>query len=157
MMNPLSQGDPTRISGLSSEGTRGAHEYVACASQARRRAYRERGAGRLKAIVWTLILAACVYVSVRVIPIYVNEYEFQDGMQTIARFATVNRQGVDQIRDATLKEAEKDDVPVRKEDIKVRAVNGNVSINVDYSLTVDLHVYQWTLNFHPTVINNALF
>jgi hypothetical protein len=28
---------------------------------------------------------------------------------------------------------------------------------VDYSVTVDLHVYQWTLNFHPTVTNNALF
>jgi hypothetical protein len=156
MMNPLSQGDPKDFSRLASEGTRGA-PGVGCASQTRRRASGERGAGRLKAIVWTLILAACVYVSVRVIPIYVNEYEFQDGMQTIARFATVNRQGVDQIRDATLKEAEKGDLPVRKEDIKVRAVNGNVSINVDYSVTVDLHVYQWTLNFHPTVINNALF
>jgi len=96
-------------------------------------------------------------VSARVIPIYVNEYEFQDGMQTIARFATVNRQGPDQIRDAILKEAEKSDVPVRKEDIKVRAAAGNVNINVDYSVTVDLHVYQWTLNFHPTVTNNALF
>lgn len=156
MMNPLSQGDPTRFSGLSSEGARGAPGIVR-ALQTSHTVHGERGASRLKAIVWTLILAACVYISVLVIPVYVNEYEFQDGMQTIARFATVNRQGVDQIRDATLKEAEKDDLPVRKEDIKVRAVNGNVNINVDYSVTVDLHVYQWTLNFHPTVTNNALF
>jgi hypothetical protein len=28
---------------------------------------------------------------------------------------------------------------------------------VDYSVTVDLGVYQWTLNFHPTATNNALF
>ena len=130
---------------------------MACASQTGHQAQGERGAGRLKAVVWTLILAACVYVSVRVIPIYVNEYEFLDGMQTIARFATVNRQGPDQIRDAILKEAEKAELPVRKEDIKVRAASGNVNINVDYSVTVDLHVYQWTLNFHPTVTNNALF
>jgi predicted membrane protein len=87
----------------------------------------------------------------------VSEYEFQDGMQTIARFATVNRQGADQIRDAILKEAEKAELPVRKEDIKVRAASGNVKIDVDYSVTVDLHVYQWTLDFHPTVTNNALF
>jgi hypothetical protein len=154
MMESLSQGGATAFTGLSPKGARGACG-LGCASL--KGNHGERGAGRLKAVVWTLILAACVYVSVRVIPIYVSEYEFQDGMQTIARFATVNRQGPDQIRDAILKEAQKADLPVRKEDIKVRAASGNVNIDVDYSVTVDLHVYQWTLNFHPTVTNNALF
>jgi hypothetical protein len=155
MMERFTQG-PTAFSGLPPEGIGGAPGR-ACATQTGHKAHGERGAGRLKAIVWTLILAACVYVSARVIPIFVSEYEFQDGMQTIARFATVNRQGADQIRDAILKEAEKAELPVRKEDIKVRAASGNVKIDVDYSVTVDLHVYQWTLDFHPTVTNNALF
>ncbi len=35
--------------------------------------------------------------------------------------------------------------------------NGNVQIEAAYSVTVDLGVYQWTLNFHPTVRNDALF
>ena len=117
----------------------------------------EKGAGKLKAIFWTLLLAAFVYVSVKVIPALVNEYEFQDGIQTIARFATMNRQTPEQIREAVLKEAQKDDLAISAEDIKVEAVNGNVKINVDYSVTVDLSVYQWTLNFHPSVSNNALF
>jgi uncharacterized protein DUF4845 len=117
----------------------------------------ERGAGRLKALVWTLIFVVFVVVSARVIPIYVNEYEFVDGMQTIARFATVNRQGPDQIRDAVMKEADKDGLTIRKEDVHVGASAGNVNINVDYSVTVDLRVYQWTLNFHPSASNNALF
>lgn len=117
----------------------------------------ERGAGRLKALVWTLIFVVFIVVSARVIPIYVNEYEFVDGMQTIARFATVNRQGPDQIRDAVMKEADKDGLTIRKEDVHVGASGGNVKINVDYSVTVDLRVYQWTLNFHPSASNNALF
>lgn len=155
-MEPLPQADTTPFAGLSPKGALG-ESGLGYPSRIGHGVHGESGAGRLKAIVWTLILAACVYVSVRVIPIYVNEYEFQDGMQTIARFATVNRQGPDQIRDAILKEAQKAELPVRKEDIKVRAASGNVNIDVDYSVTVDLHVYQWTLNFHPTVTNNALF
>ena len=79
----------------------------------------ERGAGSLKAIVWTMILAAFVYVGVKVIPVLVNEYEFQDGIQNIARFASVNRQDNGKIREAVLKEAEKDDLPIQAEDIKV--------------------------------------
>lgn len=86
----------------------------------------------------------------------VNEYQFQDGIQTLARFATVNRQTPEQIRAAVLKEAQKDDVPVAAEDIKVDAVNGNIKIRADYSVTVDLKVYQWTLNFHPAASNDSL-
>ena len=117
----------------------------------------ERGAGHLKAIVITLILVSLVYVAYKVVPLLVNEYQFQDGLQTIAKFASVNRDSSDKIRDAILKEAQKDDVPVQPEDIKVVGNAGNVRINADYSVTVDLSVYQWTLNLHPKVSNDALF
>ena len=69
----------------------------------------------------------------------------------------MNRQTAEQIRDAVLKEAQKDDLVIGPEDIKVEAVSGNVKIDVNYSVTVDLIVYQWTLNFHPSVSNAALF
>ena len=110
----------------------------------------------MKAIVWTLVLAAVAYVTIKVLPSLISEFEFQDGVQTIARFATATRQTPEQIRAAILKEAQKDDVPLEAGDVKVEAVNGNVRINVDYSVTVDLTVYQWTLNFHPKISNDSL-
>jgi hypothetical protein len=121
------------------------------------RRHSQGGAGNLKAIVWTMILVALVYVGVKVIPVLVDEYQFQDSIQNIARFASVNRQDNAKIQKAIVTEAEKDDLPVRPEDIKVEGASGNVRISVDYSVTVDLGVYQWTLNFHPTATNNALF
>ena len=117
----------------------------------------QKGAGKLKAIFWTLLFAAFVYVSIKVVPAYVNEYQFEDGIETIARFATMNRQTPEEIRGAVLKEAQKDNLAIGAEDIKVQAVNGNVKINADYSVMIDLGVYQWTLNFHPAVTNNALY
>ena len=122
----------------------------------RSRRHSQRGGGRLKAIIWTLVIASFLYVCFKVVPTLVNEYQLIDGMQTLARFATMSRQTPEQIRAAVLKEAQKDDVPVTAEDIKVTAVNGNVRINVDYSVTIDLTVYQWTLNFHPAVSNDSL-
>jgi hypothetical protein len=101
-------------------------------------------------------LISCVYVAFKVVPLLINEYQFQDGLQTIARFASVNRDPSDKIVAAILKEAEKDDVPVQAEDVKVVGKGGNITINVDYSVTADLSVYQWTLNFHPKVSNDAL-
>lgn len=116
----------------------------------------ERGKGHLKAIIWTMILVAFIYSAAMVLPVLINEYEFQDSMQDIARFASINRKTPEQIQKAVLDEALREDLPVQAEDIKVQSQAGNIHINVDYSVTVDLKVYQWTLNFHPTASNSAL-
>jgi hypothetical protein len=116
----------------------------------------ERGAGHLKAILWLLAFASFIYVMVKVVPVLVDDFEFQDGVQTIARFASATRQTPEQIRAAVLKEAQKDDLPIDTQDIKIEAVSGNVRIHVNYSVTVDLTVYQWTLNFHPSASNDSL-
>lgn len=127
-------------------------------SSSRRRDARhaERGASRLKAIVWVIVLVACFYVGIKVVPVLMDEYEFQDAMSNAARFATVSRQTPDDVRKNLLQEAQKEDLPVRAEDIQVTATNGNVKIDANFSVTVDLQLYQWTLNFHPSASNNAL-
>jgi len=116
----------------------------------------ESGKGHLKAIIWTMILAAFIYSAAMVLPVLINEYQFQDTLQDIARFASVNRRNNEQVKQAVLAEAQKEDLPVEAEDIKVEGNAGNIHINVDYSVTVDLKVYQWTLNFHPAASNAAL-
>lgn len=104
-----------------------------------------------------MILVAFIYGAVMVIPVLINEYEFQDSLQNIARYASVNRKNNEQVKQAVLEEAQKEDLPIQAEDIKVEGNAGNVRINVDYSVTVDLKVYQWTLNFHPGASNAPLF
>jgi cell division protein FtsL len=116
----------------------------------------EKGGGHLKAIVWTMVLVAFIYAAAMVLPVLINEYQFQDTIQDIARFASVNRKTNEQIQKAVLDEAQKEDLPVQAEDIKVQNNGGNVHINVNYSVTVDLKVYQWTLNFHPAASNSSL-
>lgn len=116
----------------------------------------EKGAGHMKAIVWTLILAAFVYVTAMTAPVLINEYQFQDNLDQIARFSSVGHKSSADIQKAVLDEAQKEDLPIQAEDIKVAGTGGNVHINVDYSVTVDLKVYQLTLNFHPASSNSAI-
>jgi hypothetical protein len=116
----------------------------------------EAGKGNLKAIIWTMILVAFVYAAAIVLPVLINEYQFQDTLQDIARYSSVNRKNNEQVKAAVLAEAQKEDLPVQAEDIKVDGSQGNIHINVEYSVTVDLKVYQLTLNFHPEANNAAL-
>jgi cell division protein FtsL len=116
----------------------------------------ERGGANIKAIVWTAILVVFIYVMAMLLPVLVNEYQFQDSLQDIARFASVNHRSNEQIKQAILDIAQKQELPVQAEDIKVSGTGGNVRVDVDYSVTIDLKVYQWTLNFHPSASNASL-
>ena len=116
----------------------------------------QAGNSRLKAIFWTGLLAAFIYVCFRVVPLYVADYQFRDSMESAARFASVNRLSTDQIRKNLFEEAERAELPVKLEDIKIATRGGRIDIEADYSVTVDLHVYQWTLKFHPRASNSRL-
>src|SRR5580692_7749353 len=102
----------------------------------------ERGGANIKAIVWTIILAVFIYVMAMLLQVLVNEYQFQDSLQDIARFASVNHRSNEQIKQAIRDIAQKQELPVQAEDIKVSGTGGNVRLDVDYSVTIDLKVYQ---------------
>jgi len=116
----------------------------------------QRGGSRLKLVTFLALVIVLIYLGVKVIPILVNNMQFQDAIESTARFASVNRQSADDIRTAVLKEAVNEDIPIAASDIHVKDDSGHVEIATDYSVTVNLGLYQWTLNFHPYAKNNPL-
>lgn len=121
-----------------------------------RKTANERGEGKFKAILVTAILAFMVYAAVKVVPPYVSEYELSDKMTETARFASVNRNSEDQIRNAIFKTIDDLQIPATKDDIKVTASGGRVTITVDYKVPIDLIVYKFDLHFTPTTANKDI-
>ncbi len=120
------------------------------------RARSQRGEGKLKAIVFTVVLVFGVFAAFKVLPPYINEYQLSDKMQEQARFGVVNRYTEEQIRDTIFKEAQDLDVPIKKEDIKVLASPSVVRISLDYRVPIDLLVYKMELHFTPSSENKSL-
>lgn len=110
----------------------------------------QRGEGRVKAIVYTLIFVTAIYVAWKVVPVYVDEYQLKDKISEQARFAVVNRYSEDQIRDILFKTIEDLDIPAKREDIKVEHTNHGLLITVNYTVPVDLKFYKTELNFSPS-------
>ncbi|HWY44139.1 MAG TPA: DUF4845 domain-containing protein [Candidatus Sulfotelmatobacter sp.] len=121
-----------------------------------RRTASERGEGKLKAVIVTAILIFLVYVGVKVVPPYVSEYQLSEKMQETARFASVTRSNEDKIRETIFREIQDLDIPATKEDVKVTAAGGRVSISVDYSVPIDLMVYKFDLHFTPSSSNKDI-
>jgi hypothetical protein len=118
---------------------------------------RERGGSRLNLVLTLAVLGAMVFAAVKVVPPYFANYQFQDSIETEARFALANNKKADDVRDDIWRKAQDLSIPVaKKEDIKVSLDRVNVSIATDYAVPVDLIVYQFNLEFHPHADNHTI-
>lgn len=122
----------------------------------RQPAQAERGAGKLKAIVYTVVFLLLIYSAFKIVPAYVSEYQLTDKMQEQARFAVVNRYTDEQIRDNVYKVVQDLEIPAKREDIKVTATQSGVKIWLDYTVPVDLFFYRTELHFSPSSENKSL-
>ena len=117
----------------------------------------ERGEGKFKALLATVIIAAAGYAAFKTVPAYVADYQLKDRMDEIARFSVVNRETEEQVREDVYKVIEDAKIPVKREEIKILTSPKRVTISVDYKVPVDLQVYQTELHFAHTAENSALF
>jgi predicted membrane protein len=116
----------------------------------------EKGGSRLKTVMALAILFAMVFCGIKIVPIYVNNYELQDSINQEATYASVNRKTADDIRADLQKKLQDINVAVDPASIQVSSFQGNVKISLEYTVPVDLAVYQLQLHFHPHADNASL-
>jgi hypothetical protein len=121
---------------------------------ARRRA--ERGEGKLKTVIILAIVLLAIYSAVKIVPVYISNYQLSDKMQEQARFSVVNHYTEDQVRDNIFKVVQDLDIPVKREAIKVVSNNSIVKISMEYTIPVDLFFYHLDLHFSPSSENKSL-
>jgi hypothetical protein len=107
----------------------------------------QRGEGRLKGLLYLAFLIIAVFVAIKVVPVYVADYQLKDKMSEQAKFAIVNRYTEDQIKDNIFRTIQDLDIPAKREDIKVTNTNHGLAIGVQYTVPVDFMVYKTDLNF----------
>jgi hypothetical protein len=118
----------------------------------------EYGGSKMSLLVTLVILGAMAFTAVKIVPVYVENYQFQDSIEAESRFALTGypKKGPDDVRADIFKKAQELDIPVKSEDIRVSMTNGSVEIGTDYSVPIDLKVYQFTLQFHPHADNHSI-
>jgi hypothetical protein len=116
----------------------------------------ERGEGRLKAVIYIAILLLIIYSAVKIVPVYVSNYQLTDKMEEQARFAVVNRYTEEQIRDNIFKVVQELEIPAKRDSIKVFNTNFIVKISMEYTVPVDLLFYHMDLHFSPSSENKAI-
>ena len=125
---------------------------------ARERKSRERGGSKGSLVLTLLVLGAMAFVAIKIAPVYFANYQFQDSIETESRFALRGypKKGPEDVREDIWNKVKELGIPAEKDSIKVAMENGSVEIGLDYSVPIDLAVYQFTLQFHPHADSHSI-
>jgi hypothetical protein len=118
----------------------------------------QRGGSRMSLILTLAIVAAMVFAAVKIVPAYFANFEFQDAINSESQFALTGypKRNQDDIQEEVYKKAQELGIPAKKDDIHVIMTSGTVSISLDYTVPIDLSVYQFSLQFHPHADNHSI-
>jgi hypothetical protein len=119
---------------------------------------RQRGGSKLNLLFTLAVMGAMVFVASKIVPVYFANYQMQDSIESESRFALTGypKKNADDIRNDILQKAQELGIPAQKDAIQVDLENGSVDISLNYSVPIDLAVYQFTLQFHPHADNHSI-
>ena len=117
----------------------------------------EEASGRFKTLLSLAFLAAIIFVAIKTLPVYVNNFELQDHIRRLSTQLAVRTKIIlpDEVRNEVVAFAQDHGVPLTADDVQV-TIGRRVSINVDYTVPVDLMVYTLKLHFTPSAENLSL-
>ena len=112
---------------------------------------KQRGGSKTNLVLTLLTVGAMVFAAQKVIPVYFANYQLQDAIESESRFALTGypKKSIEDIRDDVWRKVQDLGVPAQKDAIQVAVANGSVSIELDYTVPINLSVYEFTLQFHP--------
>jgi hypothetical protein len=110
----------------------------------------------LKAILSLAFLAALAYSAIKIIPVYVDNYQMQDFIQSQTPFWLAQRATKEAVLKSILAKAQDLNLPVAAEDVTLEVGQNKVSVSIDVHVPVDLKVYTLPLHFTDTSENRSL-
>lgn len=118
--------------------------------------FRERGGATRSFLLTIIIVAALIFFGVEIIPPYFANYQLQDSIETEARFAAGNNKNQQDILSDVMWKIKDLGIPAQAKDVHVTMVQDVVTISINYSVPINLRVYQFTLQFHPHADNSTI-
>jgi hypothetical protein len=106
---------------------------------------RERGESQFGCLIGLILLGLAIFVAWKMIPLKVKAAELRQTVVDEAKSAGTHNDG--RIMAAILAKAREDNLPVTEQDVTISRGNGEITVNVKYTIPVVFpgYTYQWHL------------
>lgn len=108
-----------------------------------------------KALFGIFVVVAFFYLAWKIMPPYVQQYQFQEELQSISRSNEYSPLDENGIRGQVKQKIAEIGVPVDPESVVIQKGNGDCIIAVNYTVHVDALVHPFDLEFHAATKNGS--
>jgi hypothetical protein len=113
--------------------------------------------GSMKAYLALAMLVVMGFLGFKLLPPYINNYQLQDSIESIARFSSyAARKTADDVKKEVLEKAEEIGIELDASQVHVRKDSRAVNIEVRYTVEVPVPGYTFNLNFNPVAGNRVI-
>jgi hypothetical protein len=110
-----------------------------------------------KAIFWVAVLGILIFLTVKLLPAYIDNFQFQDDLNNLARVITYAQGKTEaDVRSEVLRIAKERGIPVQPEQVTVQRTQVGVSIDVKYNVVIPVPGYTFNLKFNPSAGNKMI-
>jgi|SRR3954469_9051465 hypothetical protein len=110
---------------------------------------------RLKSLFGILVMFAAFYLLWKIMPPYVQAYQFQEELQSLARNNEYSPLDENAIRGEVKKKIVEIGVPVNPESVAIQKGGGDCTIGVNYTVHIDALLHPFDMDFHPATKNGS--
>src|SRR5262245_45718119 len=100
-----------------------------------------------KKILTLLVLIAGVYVLVQYASVYLTKWQFDDAVRQSVKYAASGRKGPEDVRREVVDKAKELGIDVDTKDVHITKRGPAFTLELEYTSTVNLRVYQHVLTF----------
>jgi len=116
----------------------------------------DSGNASIKTYLTLAFLACVVFAAFKILPVYVDSWEIEDYIRQQTPYWLTQRANGDVIRGRILEKARELNLPIDADQVQVDATSASVTVNLDYTVPVDLKVYTVKLHFTSAAQNKSL-
>lgn len=120
---------------------------ITMTASGQRRLRDQEGKGAVGCLLFLLVAAIVIFLAVRIGPSYYSNKSFEADVRTEASRAGANFLSDEAVVKNVLDLARRNEIRLKREDVKVERFAGQLFITIQYSIPVDLIVTERTMDF----------
>lgn len=106
----------------------------------------ERGEGKVGVLIAIVVVAIGIFLGVKIIPVRIAAYEFQDFVEQECRYAAV-RKSDQAVRKRIIEKARELEIPLDPKKLKLDRTRSEMIIRASYEQPIDLKVTTYVYKF----------
>jgi hypothetical protein len=111
---------------------------------------------QLKSIFGLLVVIAVVVLIWKLAPAYYAKYQFEDYIEQQAKVESYTQHTEEMIAETLSRRAQELGIPLNPSDIKVKRNGSELTVEADYTVTIDVPIRPFEMSFHVATQNRRI-